>query len=349
MSITLLSLSKHTSSKKLVVATALSILNKILITLPEFFFGLAIDVILNTQQPLLTNLGVTGNSHQLIFLAGCIALIWLLASLVYYFEILIWQGYAQALQHNLRMHLYACLQKHPVLPKKIGNVVSIINDDINHIEHFFRFAAHEAIHLIVGTLIIGGIYFYCAPLIGIIALVPLPFVVMLSIQFHNKLQLQFLLIRNQAGTIATHITQDLTAEKLESLKLEKESLRYHDIALATAHTNALFNPLINMVIAVGIIGTLLVSGYYTLQGQLSPGMFSIIFLQTQRLLWPFARTAQLIDAYERTVACVVRIKALMEAPAETFTDTVPENELAQKKVPPLQQHPESFSEKQKEL
>ena len=345
MALTILNLSTHTSPKKLIAATTLSILNKILITLPEFFFGLAIDVVLNAHQPMLTQWGIIGNNHQLVFLASCIAVIWFLASLVYYFEMLLWQGYVQKLQHTLRMKVYACLAQHPTLPKKIGNAVSIINDDINHIEHFFRFAAHEAIHLVVGTLIIGGIYFYCAPLIGIIALVPLPFVVILSVQFHNKLQLQFLLVRNQAGTLATHITQDLTAEKLQDMKLEQESLRYHDIALATAKTNALFNPLINMVIAVGIIGTLLVSGYYTLQGQLTPGMFSIIFLQTQRLLWPFARTAQLIDAYERTAACLARIKALMEMPAESFSQSTP----AQKKVPPFEQHQESFSENHQEL
>lgn len=336
MPLTILSLSTHTSPKKLIVATSLSILNKILITLPEFFFGLAIDVVLNTQHPVLTSLGIIGNNHQLLFLAGCIAIIWFLASLVYYFEILVWQSYTQNLQHTLRMKLYACLAKHPTLPKKIGNAVSTINDDINHIEHFFRFAAHEAIHLVVGTLIIGGIYFYCAPLIGIIALVPLPFVIILSLQFHNKLQLQFLLIRNQAGALATHITQDLTSEKLHALELEKESLRYREIALATAKTNALFNPLIHMVIAVGIIGTLLVSGYYTLQGYLTPGMFSIIFLQTQRLLWPFARTAQLIDAYERTVACIMRIKALMEAPVEGVPESMPEMT-------------QNFTEKQQEL
>lgn len=334
-------LQRYASSKKLVVATALSILNKILITLPEFFFGLAIDVVLNQQQSWLAYWGIVQSIHQLLFLASCIAFIWLAASLVYYFEMLVWQGYTQELQHNVRIKLYECLALRRVLPEKIGNTVSILNDDINHIEHFFRFAAHEALHLVVGTLIIGSIYFYCAPLIGFIAVIPLPFVVLLSIQFHKKLQLQFLLVRNQAGALATHITQDITTEKLNPLELEKESLRYHDCALATAKTNALFNPLINMVIAVGIIGTLLVSGHYTLQGHLTPGMFSIIFLQTQRLLWPFARTAQLIDAYERTAACIARIKTLMEVEVEL--------EVTQKKVPPFEQHPENFSDKQQEL
>lgn len=327
---------QKTSSKKLIAATILSVINKILITLPEFFFGLSIDVILNRQLLWITQWGITSNIHQLLVLVSCITVIWTLASIVYYFEMLLWQHYAQMLQHNVRIALYEQLQKHPIFSKKIGNSVSIINDDINQIEHFFRFAAHEAIHLVVGTLIIGGMYCYCAPLIALTALAPLPFVIILSMKFHKRLQLQFLLMRNQAGNLATHITQDLTAQKLQILTLEKESLRYHDLALTTAKINALFNPLINMVIAVGIIGTLLISGYYTLQGQLSPGVFSIIFLQTQRLLWPFARTAQIIDAYERTIACALRIKALMETPLEPVT---PEPEMAQKKVPPLQQHP----------
>ena len=301
----------HAEKSKAIKALALSFLQKTLSLLPEFFLALSLDIVTCSYHvPLLTSLGITQAWHQLLFFAGCTLTAWLLTSLVYYFELVAWQQFSQSLQHNLRLYLYEVIffsDQQTTAQSTIGNRVTAINEDINHIEHFFRFAVHDAVHLMVGTCLIGCLYLWYAPLVACAALSMLPIIILLSRLLQQKLQCNYQALRNQAGTIASTVMTSLHHKDHAEVQLSQESLQYQKIAMATARINALFNPIISMVIMFGIIITLLISGWYVLQGKLSPGVFSIILLQTQRLLWPFARTAHIIDAYEQTMASVARI------------------------------------------
>lgn len=313
----------------IILAIAYSIFNKIVLTLPEFFLGMAINVVLHAPNAFLSRYGIHETTHQLIALASFTAFLWFLSSLLYYLESITWQRFAHQLQHTLRLHTYKKVQKNKHVPEKIGNLVTIMNDDINQIESFFRFAANDTIHLIVGTLMIGGIYLYCSPIVAGIALLPLPLIIFLSIRFQKKLQVNYLITRNQAGKIAEHLTNTLQTNTFNPELLEQESIRYKEIALIAAQTSSVVNPVINALIAFGFMVTIGISGYYVIIGMLSAGTFSIITLQTQRLLWPFARTAQIIDAFERTAASALRIKALIETEEQNENSLQPLNESAE--------------------
>lgn len=311
--------------KELSLAATCSSINKLLITLPEFFLGFAIDVVVHEQKPALVAWGLQTNIQQLIFFAACVTVVWLVSSLFYFLEIRSWQTCAQTLQHNVRLRLYNHIQQLDLTNENTGNVVAMVNDDVNNIEQFLRFSAHDTIHLAVGSLIITSIYCYYCPLVALVALLPLPLVVLLSFKFHQRLQCNYLMLRNQAGKLATHITDALTKKTFDDLELEKESLLYKQTALDVAQTNALFNPTICMILGLGTVGTLIISGSYALHGYISTGIFSMIFLQTQRLLWPFARMPQLIDAYESTMASLQRVAHLLQtAPKETAASVYPE-------------------------
>ena len=303
------------SLSQLIKAMSYSVLNKIVLTLPEFFFGHGDQCRSHAPSPFLEEWAIVQTTHQLAALATFTMFLWFISSLFYYVESIAWQQCAQTLQHGLRLKGYEKVYHHNnthVDKDKIGNYVTILNDDINMIESFFRFAANDVIHLIVGTLMIGCTYLYYSPLIALVALLPLPLIIMLSLRFQKRLQLNYLLTRNQAGKLASHVTTALQTGRFNESILEQESLYYRDIALDAARANALVNPVINSIIAGGFMITIGVSGYCVLIGTLSAGTFSIITLQTQRLLWPFARTAQIIDAYERTVASALRIQGLIE-------------------------------------
>lgn len=307
-------------------ATVYSILNKVVLTLPEFFLGMAINVVLHAQNDILVQLGVTNLNHQLIALALFTTCLWIISSVFYYLESVAWQKFAQNIQHNARTEAYKRIQHNDIArdEKSVGNLVSIINDDINQLESFFRFAANDVIHLVVGTVMIGATYLYYAPLVAISALLPIPFIVFLSIYFQKKLQLDYLMTRNQAGKLATHLTDALHDKQFNPLQLEAESLKYQQHTLQAAKTNSIINPAINSLIACTFMLTITISGYYVLNGYLLAGTFSIIVLQTQRLLWPFARTAQIIDAFERTAASALRIQTLLASIQHAENIVVPQ-------------------------
>jgi len=74
-----------------------------------------------------------------------------------------------------------------------------------------------------------------------------------------------------------------------------------------------------MAILVGFTGTLLLGGWFTLEGALAVGAYSVLVFMTQRLLWPLTRLGETFDLYQRAMASTTRILDLIEAP-ESLVD-----------------------------
>jgi ATP-binding cassette subfamily B protein len=72
--------------------------------------------------------------------------------------------------------------------------------------------------------------------------------------------------------------------------------------------------MIRMAILVGFTGTLLLGGWFTLEGTLEVGAYSVLVFMTQRLLWPLTRLGETFDLYQRAMASTARILDLIEAP-----------------------------------
>jgi ATP-binding cassette subfamily B protein len=69
-----------------------------------------------------------------------------------------------------------------------------------------------------------------------------------------------------------------------------------------------------MSVLAGFLFTLVLGGWKTLHGELSPAAYTVLVFLTQRLLWPFTAFGELLDLYERSMASVKRTLDLITAP-----------------------------------
>ena len=69
-----------------------------------------------------------------------------------------------------------------------------------------------------------------------------------------------------------------------------------------------------MAIIFGFTCTLLMCLWFTLEGALDVGAYSVLVFMTQRLLWPLTRLGETFDLYQRAMASTARILDLIEAP-----------------------------------
>ena len=125
--------------KDVILASIYSSLNKIFDIMPEILIGIAIDTVVNKQNAILSKLGISSAKEQILFLGIITALIWILESFFEYLYSIKWRNIAQNLQHDLRMDLYSHIQKLDISyfeNKNTGNLLSILNDDVNQIERF---------------------------------------------------------------------------------------------------------------------------------------------------------------------------------------------------------------------
>ncbi len=161
------------------LATLFSILNKIFDLAPPLLIGAAVDVVARQEESVLSNYGYTDPKDQLIILSILTVIIWVFESLFEYIYGVLWRNLAQTVQHELRLDAYSHIQELEMAwfsDQSKGELMSILNDDINQLERFLDKGANELLQVGTTVVIISAIFFYISPAIAIYSIIPIPVV-----------------------------------------------------------------------------------------------------------------------------------------------------------------------------
>ena len=311
---------------QVVVATAYSILNKIFDVLPEILIGVAVDVVVNQKASFLASLGMIDPRDQLIILAVLTVVIWMGESWFEYLHQLRWRNLAQNLQHDMRMDAYQHVQRLDLAyfeRNRSGNLLAILNEDINQMERFLNGGANDLIQVFVGSLMVGAVFFFITEQLAFLALIPVPFILYGAFWFQSRLAPRYTAVRVAAGALAARINNNLqgittvkayTAEDYEAGHIRDASDAYRARNADAIHWSAAITPVIRMAILAGFTVTLLYGGLLALDGEIGVGSYSVLVYLTQRLLWPLTRLAEMTDLYQRSMASIQRVMDLLQTP-----------------------------------
>ena len=307
-------------------AIACSVLNKIFDLAPPALIGAAVDVVVQQEDSLIAQLGVTDIFTQLLILALLSLIIWGLESIFEYAYSRLWRNLAQTVQHDLRLDAYAHLQSLDLAffeDRSTGRLMSILNDDINQLERFLDVGANEILQVSTTVVIIGAVFLILAPGVAWMALLPMPFILWGSIAFQRRLAPRYAEVREKVsllnGQLANNLTgittiKSFTAEAYEIQRITAQSEAYRQSNRRAIALSAAFVPLIRILILLGFIGILLYGGMEAVAGRLAVGTYSVLVFLTQRLLWPLTRLGQTLDLYQRAMASTTRVMNLLDTP-----------------------------------
>jgi ATP-binding cassette subfamily B protein len=327
--------------RRMIKATLYSFLNKAFDLGPPLLIGLAIDVVVLREKSFLSGLGVESLKSQIVMIAVLTFLVWGFESLFQYLYGIEWRGLAQAIQHNLRTDTYDQVQKLEVSyfeDHSTGNLLTVLNDDVNQLERFLDRGANEVIQVTTTLVLIGAYFFYIAPTVAWMSFLPIPFILWASFKFQRGIQPRYGRVRRAAGGIATILSNNLSgmttikafnAEERENARVEAESKIYLEANEAAIKLSAAFSPLIRMVVLTGFIATMIAGGFLTLDGTLKVSLFSTMVFLTQRLLWPFTMLGQTFDLYQLAMASTSRVLDVYDTKPTLLSGT---NQLARDSV-----------------
>jgi ATP-binding cassette subfamily B protein len=307
-------------------AIACSILNKIFDLAPPLLIGAAVDVVVQKQDSLIASWGIIKVTDQLVFLSILSAIVWGLESLFEYAYARLWRNLAQNIQHDLRLHAYGHLQELELSyfeERSTGGLMSILSDDINQLERFLDGGANEVLQVLTTVIIIGGVFFYLAPTVAWLGMLPMPFILWGSIAFQKRLAPRYADVREKVGSLNGQLSNNLsgvttiksfTTEAYELGRIGAESEKYRQSNRYAIALSAAYVPLIRILIFVGFIAILLLGGIEADTGRLSVGSYSLMVFLTQRLLWPLTRLGDTLDQYQRAMASTNRVMDLLDTP-----------------------------------
>ena len=311
------------------LATFYSFMNKLFDIFPEILIGGAVDVVVNQRASWIAKLtGMEDMSMQLFLLGLLTFLAWGFESVFQYLYSIQWRNLAQTVEHRLRMDCYRHIQNarlEDVERTPIGQIIAIMNDDINQLERFLEDGINQIIQIIVSTVLIGLVFLVCSPLITVFAILPIPFILMGAFYFQHRLEPKFMNVRQKAADISSALANNLqglvtiksyTAEEREAETMAAHSNAYQQANRETIKISSMVTPVIRIAILTGFLFTLLIGGYQTIDGSMNVGVFSLLIFLSQRLLWPFSSLADVTVNYQRVMASTRRALDLLLWPTE---------------------------------
>ncbi|GMQ99167.1 MAG: ABC transporter ATP-binding protein [Acidimicrobiia bacterium] len=309
----------------IVIASIWSFLNKAVDLAPPFLIGMAVDVVANGSDSLLGNLGIKDPKTQILLIAALTFVIWSLESIFEYLYGVAWRNLAQSIQHDLRVDTYEHIQELDVSyfeDRSSGDLMAVLNDDVNQLERFLDIGANEVIQLLTTVVLIGAAFFIIAPSVAWLAFLPIPVILWGSFRFQRKIEPMYAQVREEAGAINAQLANSIggistikafNSEQREVERVRKASDRYRTANSAAIRLSSAFTPMIRVAILVGFTATLVWGGFLAIDDQLNIGLYSVMVFLTQRLLWPLTRLGQTVDLYQRAMASTKRILDVLDA------------------------------------
>ena len=314
--------------KTIRLASLCSVTNKIWDLAPPLLIGLAVDVVVLRENSYLAGLGYSDPWAQLILLSVLTFVIWGLESLFEYFYGVLWRNLAQTVQHELRLDTFNHVQKQGMGwfdERQKGDILAILNDDINQLERFLDKGANDLLQVSTTVLVVGAVFLFISWEVAMLAIMPIPLIVWGSFKYQRSLEPKYADVRNAAGKMNALLENDLsgmstiqsfTAEEIEVARVKKLSDDYREANRKAIRLSAAFTPLIRMAILCGFTATLLLGGWFTLEGELAVGAYSVLVFMTQRLLWPLTRLGETFDLYQRAMASSTRVLDVLTSEIE---------------------------------
>ena len=310
---------------RVVLAFLLSTVRKVMDVMPELLIGAAIDVVVRGSDSFVADLlGVADRREQLVWLAVVNAVVWVLESLFDYLAALTWRNLAQQVEHDLRLEAYGHVQGLDMAwheSRPTGGTLAVVNDDVNQLERFLDAGVDKLWTLALNIVLVGAVFAASSWTLTLLAFLPIPVIVAGSLWFQRHLVPRYAVVRAAVSRISGLVSANLggmatiksfTAEDRELSRVREVSEAYRLANADAIRASAAFVPLIRMAILVGFTTTLLMGGWMALDGTLEVGLYSVLVFMTQRLLWPLTSVGEVLDLYQRAMASVRRILALLD-------------------------------------
>lgn len=319
----------------LYLASSSSIINKIVDLMPPFLTAWLIDSVSGAPPKWLNDYFPNSSIwQQVIIICLVLVLAFFMEGLTEWIFKRNFMQLAQRVQHDLRNKTYAKLQKKKLSffeSARTGNLLSILNDDINQLERFLNNSFNEILQLITLFIFAGYSLFERDWVLGLVGITPIPFILIGSFYYQRKISPYYKEVRESVGGLSSRLENNISGilviksfgtEKFEEKRVDESSKEYLEANYKAIKLSALYVPIIRMFIALGLAATLALGAYWVIYqpGRFSLGGIAFFAMMIQRILWPVTRLGSIFDEFERAKASARRVFGLLDNQVDVQED-----------------------------
>jgi len=305
--------------------------------LPHYILGVAFDAVFTPTRayrlPLVPDAWIPPTATgQLLFTVGLFVAVGLVQVTSKVLREWAMNGFSLRLQHAIRVDAYDRVQRLEMAfydDHQTGEVMSILNNDVNELEEFFTEELDSLLHVVAfGT----GVVAFMALINWQLMLVTLsvaPAFVLANYWFSGVIERLQDDVRESVGTLNARLENNVggiatikayTTEPFESERVREASATYFETNWSAIRLRSWVYPSMRILTGLTFTVTFLVGGYWVLRGpplfftvSLTPGGLISFLIYSRMIMWPMRKVTGVIDQYKSALAAAKRVVGVQEA------------------------------------
>ena len=229
-----------------------------------------------------------------------------------------------AVEADLRAALYGHLQRLELGffdHQQTGQLMSRATVDLQAVRFFLGYGLVFILQSILTIVLAGIVMIVINPSLGLLALAPVPFVVVISYRYGRRARPAIQEVQQRIGELTADAEENITGVRVvkafarEPRQLERfkrSSGRVFEQAMVTTRLEAAYNPIIGFLPQLGLAAVLLVGGESVIHAHLTLGQFTTFYLLLNMLISPMRSLGVTLNLAQRATASGARIFQLLD-------------------------------------
>ena len=262
--------------------------------------------------------------HALVLLALAILAAVLLRWALTYSRRLIAGRLSLGIEYDLRERLYGHLQSLELSffdHQQTGQLMSRATVDLQAVRFFLGYGLVFILQSALTLLLAGAAMIVINPSLGLIAMAPVPFVVLISQRYGRRARPAIQEVQQRIAELTADAEENISGvrvvksfarEPLQLRRFRGSVGRVFNQAMVATRLEATYNPIIAFLPQLGLAAVLLIGGRRVIHAHLSLGQFSAFYLYLNMLISPMRSLGVTLGLAQRATASGARIFQLLD-------------------------------------
>lgn len=228
----------------------------------------------------------------------------------------------------LRIDTYRALQRLALSyydRELTGRIMARVLGDTQMVQGFVVNSLQVALINVLMIVGIGIRLFTAEPMLALIALGPVPVVLLISRYFSKRFRGVFRAVRRKYSSLSGAVAESVTGvrvvksfaqEDQEFEEFDEKNREFHEAQISAVNTRARFQPAVLFSMTLGTIVVWFVGGRFVINGALTLGLLIQFITYMNQFYPPIQMLLQLTEVYQQSATAAERVFSIMSKPSE---------------------------------
>jgi ABC-type multidrug transport system fused ATPase/permease subunit len=227
-------------------------------------------------------------------------------------------------EYDLRKLIYGHLQRLELGffdHQQTGQLMSRGTVDLQAVRFFLGYGLVFILQSVLTIVLAGAVMIAVEPKLGLIALAPVPFVIVISYRYGRRARPAIGEVQQRIAELTADAEENITGvrvvkafarEARQLQRFRRSSGRVFEQAMVTTRLEATYNPVIGFLPQLGLAAVLLLGGRAVIHAHLTLGQFTSFYLYLNMLISPMRSLGVTLNLAQRATASGARIFQLLD-------------------------------------